>query len=309
MRGAAPRAGRARRQVGHSYFDPLVLARIANMSVRARYVVEGLLSGMHKSPYRGHSVEFAEHREYVPGDEIRRIDWKAYGKFDRYFIKEYEEETNLRAYLLLDASASMDYAADESTPRKFDYAATLAASLAYLMLRQGDEVGLVTFNTELQRYIPPRSGTRHLRELAGHLENVQPQGETRLGPALREVAGKVRQRGLVIVISDFFDDPESVLRTLRSFRHRRHEVLALQVLDRNELEFPFQRLTVFEDIEQASSRVLSEPRSIRAAYLQQLQKFLGDYQRICRRDAIDYHLFPTTTPLDVALTRYLARRQ
>ena len=159
MRGAAPRAGRARREAGHDYFDPLVLAKIANMSVRARHVVEGLLSGMHKSPYRGHSVEFAEHREYVPGDEIRRIDWKAYGKFDRYFIKEYEEETNLRAYLLLDASASMDYAADESAPRKFDYAATLAASLAYLMLRQGDEVGLVTFNTELLRYIPPRGGT------------------------------------------------------------------------------------------------------------------------------------------------------
>ena len=309
MRGTAPRAARARREVGRSYFDPLVLAKIANMSVRARHIVEGMLSGMHKSPYRGHSVEFAEHREYVPGDEIRRIDWKAYGKFDRYFIKEYEEETNLRAYLLVDASASMDYAADESVLRKFDYAATLAASLAYLMLRQGDEVGLVTFNTEMRRYIPPRSGTRHLRELGGHLESVQPQGETHLGPALRELAGKIRQRGLVIVISDFFDDPESVLRTLRSFRHRRHEVLVFQVLDRNELEFPFQRLTVFEDIEQASSRILSEPRSIRAAYLQQLQTFLGDYQRICRRDAIDYHLFPTTTPLDVALTRYLARRQ
>jgi uncharacterized protein (DUF58 family) len=290
-----------------SYFDPLVLAKIANMSLRARHVVEGLLSGLHDSPYRGYSVEFAAHREYTPGDEIRHIDWKAYGKFDRYFIKEYEEETNLRAYLLVDASASMDYSSEGLS--KFDYSCYLAASLAYLMLHQGDDVGLVTFNTQVQRYIPPRGGIQHLHALASHLEATRPQGETHLDQVLRELAGKLARRGMIVIISDLFDAPEVVMRALRYFRHRRNEVIVFHVLDKNELEFPFQRLTVFEDIEDTAVRVLSDPRTIRAAYLQQMETFLAEYQRACRRETIDYSLFPTTTPLDVALTRYLARRQ
>jgi uncharacterized protein (DUF58 family) len=289
------------------YFDPLVLAKIANMSLRARHVVEGLLSGLHDSPYRGYSVEFAEHREYVPGDEIRHIDWKAYGKFDRYFIKEYEEETNLRAYLLVDASASMDYGSEGLS--KFDYSCYLAASLAYLMLRQGDNVGLVTFGTQVQRYIPPRNGVQHMHALASHLEATRPQGETHLDQVLRELAGKLTRRGMIIVISDLFDDPEVIMRTLRYFRHRRNEVMVFHILDKNELEFPFQRLTVFEDIEDTAVRVLSDPRAMRAAYLQQMGLFIAEYRRACRRETIDYSLFPTTTPLDVALTRYLARRQ
>ncbi len=277
------------------------------MSLRARQVVEGLLSGLHKSPYRGYSVEFAEHREYVPGDEIRRIDWKAYGKFDRYFIKEYEEETNLRAHLLVDCSASMDYGT--ATMRKFDYGCYLAAALAYLMLRQGDEVGLTTFGEGIQRYIPPRGGMQHLHALAGHLEATTPQGETRLPLVLRELAGKIRQRGLLVIISDLLDEPEAVMRMLHYFRHQRHEVLVFHVLDEDELTFPFQRLTVFEDSEAVNTRVLSEPRTIRDAYLQHLEAFLAAYRTACRREGIDYHLFPTTTPLDVALTHYLARRQ
>jgi uncharacterized protein (DUF58 family) len=290
-----------------SYFDPLVLAKISTMSLRARYVVEGLLSGLHQSPYRGYSVEFAEHREYVPGDEIRRIDWKAFGKFDRYFVKEYEEETNLRAYLLLDASASMDYGAAQV--RKFDYGCYLAVSLAYLMLRQGDDVGLVTFGEQVQRYIPPRSGLKHMQALTHLLETTQPQGETHLDQVLREVAGKIKKRGMIIVISDLFDAPDLVLRALRYFRHQRNEVMVFHLLDKNELEFPFERLTMFEDIEDVNSRMLADPRTIKAAYLQQLQAFIEDYRRACRREMIDYNLFPTTTPLDVALTRYLARRQ
>ena len=289
------------------YFDPLVLAKISTMSLRARHVVEGLLSGLHESPYRGYSVEFAEHREYAPGDEIRRIDWKAYGKFDRYFVKEYEEETNLRAYLLLDASASMDYGSQGIS--KFAYGCYLAVSLAYLMLRQGDDVGLVTFGAQVQRYIPPRSGLKHMQALTSLLEATQPQGETHLDQALREVAGKIKKRGMIIVISDLFDAPDLVLRVLKYFRHRRNEVMVFHLLDKNELEFPFERLTVFEDIEDVRSRVLAEPRAIREAYLQQLQTFIEEYRRECRREWIDYNLFPTTTPLDIALTRYLARRQ
>jgi len=277
------------------------------MSLRARYVVEGLLSGLHESPYRGYSVEFAEHREYAPGDEIRRIDWKAYGKFDRYFVKEYEEETNLRAYLLLDASASMDYGSQGIS--KFDYGCYLAVSLAYLMLRQGDDVGLVTFGAQVQRYIPPRSGLKHLQAVTSLLEATQPQGETHLDQALREIGGKLKKRGMIIVISDLFDAPDLVLRALKYFRHRRNEVMVFHLLDKNELDFPFDRLTVFEDIEDVRSRVLADPRAIRQAYLQQLQSFIEEYRRECRREWIDYNLFPTTTPLDIALTRYLARRQ
>ncbi len=289
------------------YFDPLVLAKISTMSLRARYVVEGMLSGMHKSPYRGYSVEFAEHREYAPGDEIRRIDWKAYGKFDRYFIKEYEEETNLRATIFLDASASMAYGSQDLS--KFDYGCYLAASLAYLMLRQGDSVGLVTFGADVQRYIPPRSGLQHLQALTRQLEATQPQGETHLDQALREIAGKINKRGMIVVISDLFDAPEAVLRTLKFFRHRRNDVMVFHVLDRNELEFPFERLTMFEDIEAPATRILADPRAIREAYLQQIQTFIDDYRQACRRDLIDYNCFPTTTPLDVVLTRFLARRQ
>jgi uncharacterized protein (DUF58 family) len=277
------------------------------MSLRARYVVEGLLSGLHQSPYRGYSVEFAEHREYAPGDEIRRIDWKAYGKFDRYFVKEYEEETNLRAYLLLDASASMDYGA--AGLRKFDYGCYLAVSLAYLMLRQGDDVGLVTFGAQVQRYIPPRSGLKHLQALTSLLESTQPQGETHLDQVLREIAGKIKKRGMIIVMSDLFDAPDRVLHALKYFRHQRNEVMVFHLLDKNELEFPFERLTVFEDIEDINHRVLADPRVIREAYLHQVRAFIEEYRRECRRELIDYNLFPTTTPLDVALTRYLARRQ
>ncbi|GIX48358.1 MAG: hypothetical protein KatS3mg131_2569 [Candidatus Tectimicrobiota bacterium] len=289
------------------YFDPLVLAKIASLSLRARHVVEGLLSGLHKSPYRGYSVEFAEHREYVPGDEIRRIDWKAYGKFDRYFVKEYEEETNLRAYLFLDASASMGYGSTGLS--KFEYGCYLTASLAYLMLRQGDYVGLVTFGEHILRYIPPRASLHHLQALTAHLEAVTPQGPTRLAAALQEMASKITRRGMIVVISDLFDNPDEVLRALKLFRHRRNEVLVFHLLDHNELDFPFQRLTVFEDIEDARVRVLSDPRAVREAYLRQLQAFLAAYQQGCRRERIDYSLFATTTPLDVALTRYLARRQ
>jgi uncharacterized protein (DUF58 family) len=290
-----------------SYFDPLVLAKISTMTLRARHVVEGLLSGLHQSPYRGYSVEFAEHREYAPGDEIRRIDWKAFGKFDRYFVKEYEEEINLRAYLLLDASASMDYGSEGI--RKFDYGCYLAVSLAYLMLRQGDDVGLITFGAQVQRYIPPRSGLKHMQALTNLLEATQPQGETRLDQVLREIAGKIKKRGMIIVMSDLFDAPEKVLRALQYFRHRRNEVIVFHLLDKNELEFPFDRLTMFEDIEDAASRMLADPRTIREAYLQQLQAFIEDYRQACRRERIDYNLFPTTAPLDVVLTRYLARRQ
>jgi uncharacterized protein (DUF58 family) len=252
-------------------------------------------------------VESAQHREYVPADEIRRIEWKASGKFDRYFVKEYEQETNLRATIFHDASASMAYGSQALS--KFEYGCYLAASLAYLMLRQGDYVGLVTFGADVQRYIPPRSGLTHMQALTHQLENTEPSGATHLARSLRDIAGKITKRGMILVISDLFDDPEAVLQTFKFFRHRRNEVMVFHLLDRDELEFPFERLTVFEDIEDPAARVLAEPKIIREAYLQQVQTFIDDYRQACRRDLIDYNCFPTTTPLDIALTRYLARRR
>jgi uncharacterized protein (DUF58 family) len=201
----------------------------------------------------------------------------------------------------------MDYGSEGI--RKFDYGCYLAVSLAYLMLRQGDDVGLITFGAQIDRYIPPRSGLKHMQALTNLLEATQPQGETRLDQVLREIAGKIKKRGMIIVMSDLFDAPEKVLRALQYFRHRRNEVIVFHLLDKNELEFPFERLTMFEDIEDATSRMLADPRTIREAYLQQLQAFIEDYRKACRRERIDYNLFPTTAPLDVVLTRYLARRQ
>src|SRR2546421_4582590 len=203
------------------YFDPLVLAKIANMSLRARHVVEGLLSGLHDSPYRGYSVEFAEHREYTPGDEIRHIDWKAYGKFDRYFIKEYEEETNLRAYLLVDASASMAYRGKHAS--KFQFAQYVAASLAYLMLHQRDAVGLVTHDTRLRQIMPPKANAKHLLRVLHTLEQTRPGGETSMAPLWHELAGQLPRRGMVIILSDCFDRLDALLRALRHFRHQKHE--------------------------------------------------------------------------------------
>src|SRR5437016_11092042 len=204
-----------------SYFDPQVLASISNLYLRARWVVEGIMSGVHRSRAKGFSVEFEEHREYSPGDEIRRIDWKALGKFDRYFIKEYEDETNLRAYLLLDTSGSMDYASNGVT--KFDYGCTLAASLAYLILKQQDAAGLVTFSNRIESFIPPKAKRDYLTQLLHALENRWPGGETNVSRILEAFAAQLKRRGLLMLVSDLLDDPASLLKWLRRFRFQRHD--------------------------------------------------------------------------------------
>src|SRR5437016_12504108 len=206
-----------------SYFDPQVLASISNLDLRARWVVEGIMSGVHRSRAKGFSVEFEEHREYSPGDEIRRIDWKALGKFDRYFIKEYEAETNLRAYLLVDTSGSMDYASDGIT--KFDYGCTLAASLAYLILRQQDAAGVVTFSDHIEAFIPPKAKRDYLLQILHALENRGPAGETDVGKILEEIAGQIKRRGLVVLVSDLLDEPEKILKGLRLFRFKGNDVI------------------------------------------------------------------------------------
>jgi uncharacterized protein (DUF58 family) len=289
-----------------NYFDPKVLAGISNLYLRARWVVEGLLSGVHKSRAKGFSVEFEEHREYSPGDEIRRIDWKALGKFDRYFIKEYEDETNLRAYLLLDASASMNYASDGIT--KFEYGCILTASLAYLILKQQDAAGVITFSDRIENFVPPRAKRDYLTQILHALETRGPAGETNVGKILDELAGQIKRRGLIILVSDLLDEPEIVLKGLRQFRFKGNDVIVFHLLDPAELDLPFDGNILFEDLEAANLNVVADPRSIRATYRQVVQEFVTDMRKRCHDDAIDYQLISTATPLDQALTSYLSWR-
>jgi uncharacterized protein (DUF58 family) len=289
-----------------NYFDPKVLAGIANLSLRARWVVEGLMSGVHRSRSKGFSVEFEEHREYSPGDEIRRIDWKALGKFDRYFIKEYEDETNLRAYLVLDTSASMDYASDGVS--KFDYGCTLAASLAYLILRQQDAAGLVTFSDRIESFIPPKAKRDYLMEILRALENRHPGGETNVGKILEEIAGQIKRRGLVVLVSDLLDDPDAVLKGLRLFRFKGNDVIVFHLLDPAEIELPFDGNILFEDLEDIDLKVIADPRAIRKTYRDVVEEFTRQLRDQCQEQSIDYQLISTATPLNQALTSYLSWR-
>lgn len=289
-----------------SYFDPTVLAGISNLYLRARWVVEGMMSGIHRSRSKGFSVEFEEHREYSPGDEIRRIDWKALGKFDRYFIKEYEDETNLRAYLLMDASASMDYASNGMT--KFDYGCTLTASLAYLILRQQDAAGLVTFSNRIEAFIPPKAKRDYLTEILHALESRSPTGDTDVGKILEEIAAQLKRRGLVVLISDLLDDAEQVLKGLRLFRFKGNDVIVFHILDRAELELPFDGNVLFEDIEEAALRVSADPHAIGPVYRQVVQDFIDRMRKQCHENSIDYQLISTSTPLDQAMASYLSWR-
>jgi uncharacterized protein (DUF58 family) len=289
-----------------SYFDPKVLAGIANLSLRARWVVEGLMSGVHKSRAKGFSVEFEEHREYSPGDEIRRIDWKALGKFDRYFIKEYEDETNLRAYLLLDASASMNYASDGIT--KFDYACTLTASLAYLILKQQDAAGIVTFSNRIEAFVPPRAKRDYLTQILHALENRGPGGETNVGKILEDIAGQIKRRGLIVLVSDLLDEPAEILSGLRHFRFKGNDVIVFHLLDPAEMSLPFDGNILFEDLEALNLKVITDPRTIRTTYRQVVNEFIADMRKQCHDNAIDYQLISTATPLDQALASYLSWR-
>jgi uncharacterized protein (DUF58 family) len=290
-----------------SPIDPTALSRYGGLALVARTTVEGFLTGVHKSPYKGYSVEFAEHRQYYPGDEIRRVDWRALAKTERYFIKEYEEETNLKAFLLVDASGSMAYAG--STQSKFDYARHVAACLAYLMLHQLDAVGLVTHDSRVRQVLPPRANAKHLLRLLQLLEQTRPGGETALAPLWHELAGHhMRRRGLVVILSDCFDDADRLLLALKHFRHRKHEVILFHVLAPEEIEFPFRRVTQFRDLESAPHRVLVDPVRLRAEYLVKFEAFCRQLRDRARGIGVDYHLLRTDEPVDRALGVYLRRR-
>ena len=288
-----------------TYLDFDTLSRIRNMQLLAKTVVEGFILGLHRSPYRGFSVEFAEYRPYVPGDEIRHLDWKLYGKTDRYYIKQFEEETNVNCHILLDKSASMGYGSGAVT--KLQYASYLAASLSYFMMMQRDATGLVLFDTEIQTLLPPRSRMTHLHLMLAELENLAPAGGTATGKPLHDLAEGVKKRGLIVLISDLFDEPDQVLSGLQHFKFLGNDVIVFHIVDQAELEFPFDQLTEFIDPE-TDERILTVPQSVRQHYLDEMGGFYGRYRQGCADLKIDYKLFDTSTPLETALAEYLYRR-
>jgi uncharacterized protein (DUF58 family) len=289
-----------------NHFDPQVLAKLKNLSLRARFVVDGVMVGIHPSRAKGLSSEFEEHREYTQGDDIRHIDWKAYGKFDRYFIKEYREATNLRSTILLDASASMAYGSNGWS--KFEYGCTLTASLAYLLLKQQDAVGLITFSDRMETNLPPLAAPGHFFAILRELENRKPRGATSGGSVLQELAGSWGRRGIIIIISDLLDKPEEVMRGLKQIRSRGSDVIVFHLLDRDELEFPFEGATLFKDLEE-DLKILTDPLSLRSSYLKTINALVEGYRQGCTSYWIDYSLLETSTGLDRALVRYLTWRE
>jgi uncharacterized protein (DUF58 family) len=293
-------------QTGYNYLEPTALARVKNLSVVARGVVEGFIAGLHSSPYKGFSVEFAEHREYSSGDDPRHLDYKMLARTDRLYIKQYEEETNMRVQILLDTSGSMDYGYERRIT-KLQYGCYLTAVLSYLMTRQQDSVGLTAFDTEIGLDMPARSSPRHFNEMMHHLEELKPGGETNIAATLHKLANRFKRRCLIVLISDLYDEPEEVIRALHHFRHRRHEVILFQVMDRAEIEFPFSDAIAFHDLEN-NDRIQIDPAYVRDAYKKQLDDFLATYRRVCAEAQIDYVLADTSTPYDFMLTKYLNKR-
>jgi uncharacterized protein (DUF58 family) len=289
------------------YLDFDVLASIDNMELLAQTVVEGFLLGLHRSPFRGFSVEFAEYRQYTPGDEVRFVDWRVYARSDRFYIKQYEEETNLACHLLVDASASMGFQGPGSPMSKLDYASSLAACLAYFMMRQRDSVSLTIFDSEIRTSMPARQRHSHLQHILTELENCQAGNVTNVAAPMHDLAEGLKRRGMVILISDLLDDPAAVLSALRHFRFQGHDVLAMHVMDPAELQLDYDRMTEFIDSE-SGEKLLVSPAAVRASYMDELQGFLSAYEKGAARVRVDYKLFDTKTPLELALSEYLHKR-
>ncbi|MFL5330388.1 MAG: DUF58 domain-containing protein [Gemmataceae bacterium] len=285
------------------FLDPAVLARISRLDLRARQAVEGFVTGLHRSPFFGHSVEFAQHREYTRGDDLRHLDWKVWSKTDRYYVKQYESETNLRCQLMLDVSESMRYG-NKRDWTKYDAACTTAACLAYLILRQHDAVGMVSFDADIRQVVPARSSQTHIDSLVRAMHAGKPQQKTDLEKICRRVAEVTPARGLIIVVSDLLCGRGPLFAGLEMLRHRRHDILVFHVLDDDELDFPFAGTSRFEGMEEMPI-VTVDPRALRDGYLEALNEYLTEVRRGCSRRGIDYAMVRTGDSLDVALTRYL----
>lgn len=287
------------------FLHPETIARISRLELRARQVVEGFISGMHRSPFFGHSVEFVQHRDYTPGDDIRHLDWKVWSKTDKYYIKQYEEETNLRASLVVDVSNSMHYG--RGALNKYEYACTIAACVAYMLLRQNDAVGLITFDEDVRQVVPARSQHTHLDALVKAMDVSRPKDKTNIERILRRVAEKLPGRGMVVVVSDLLVDREPLFRGLEMLRHGRHDVLVFHVLDEDEMTFPFSGTTRFEGMEEVVD-LLCDPRALRDGYLEALEEYQIEVRRGCAQKGIDYMLVHTQEYLDAVLSKFLHHR-
>jgi uncharacterized protein (DUF58 family) len=288
------------------YLDPQVLNQIRHLEVTARNVVEGFISGMHRSPHRGFSVEFAQHREYVQGDDLRFLDWKAFAKSDKYYIKEYEEETNFRALMVLDTSESMQYQSGDNRS-KMDYGRYMAACLSYLVQKQSDAAGLALFDEKLYDFVPAANSQVTLMRMLAMMHDRTPQKKTNIGEVLMDVAQRAGRRSLIMIISDLFDDVKNLKRGLEHLAARKHDVIVFNVMDPQEREFRFDRLTQFLGLEEYPD-LLVDPRSLRKAYLEEVEKFSSEVRRACLRTKADYVPMDTGMPLEVALQAYLHRR-
>lgn len=293
----------------HRKFDPGRLMAVSRLELVARQAVEGVLAGKHPSPFYGSSAEYADHRPYALGDEIRALDWKLMAKTDKYYVKLFEDRTNLRCCVLLDTSNSMSFmgSSGASEMSKFDYAAHLAAALGYLMLRQNDAVGLALFDHALRYFLPPRSTASHFRRMIERLESVSPGEHSRMAPVMHELAGRLKRRGMVLILSDMLDDSDEMLHAIGHFRHRGHEVIVFHVMDPDELSFPYDRLTRFRDIE-GHGMVVASPAGVRREYMKRLHGFLARIKRGCLERRAGYVLAVTGTPWDTMLNAYLAKR-
>ncbi len=290
------------------FLDPELVSQLDSMELIARLVVEGFIAGLHRSPFHGFSVEFSEYRPYNPGEPVNRVDWKVYAKTDRYYVKLFEEETNLRGTLLLDGSKSMDFSGDpEHRVTKFRYASMLAAGLAYLLIGQQDAVGLITFDEKIRKVLPARSVKRHLYDLLSSIEQAEPGGLTDVGATLHRAADMVKRRGLVILLSDLLDEPENVLAGLKHFRHQGHEVLVFHVLDPLERDLDLRREVRLEDLE-TGERLRTQPWFIRKEVGERVDAWVRELENECRAHRIDYVPLTTDMPFDIALRRVLDRR-
>ncbi len=287
------------------FLQPETIARIARLEVVARNVVEGFLSGGHRSPYFGQSIEFAQHREYVPGDDIRRIDWKVWSKTDKYYIKQYEEETNLRTTLVVDVSESMQFGEGELS--KYEYACRVAASLSYLLLRQSDAVGMVTFDSTIRQRVQQSSKMNHLTGLLAALDNAKPQQKTSVADVLSKVADEYNRRGLIVLVSDLLADRAGLFKGLKLLRTRGHDIMIFHVMDDAELDFPYSGTTKFEGLEDAGE-MICDPRALRDGYLAALKTYLDEIRRFCAQHLIDYQTIRTSEHLSAVLSHYLTHR-
>lgn len=288
------------------FLDPSIISKLNSLELRARLVVEGFMVGLHKSPYHGFSVEFTEHRPYMQGDGLKDIDWKVYGKTERFFIKQYEEETNLKSYILLDTSNSMKYSSGKNVS-KLEYASTLVAGLTYLMIKQQDAVGLALYAEKINKYFPPKMSKAYMHEILKSLAAIKPSEKTHTAECLNEIAEKIKRRGLVIIVSDFFDDVNSILKALKHFRYQKHEVIVFQILDPFERSFAFGKDAIFRDLE-TLEEMTTQPYQIQKYYRDAMSEFINKIKSECLNSNIEYNLIETSAPFDKALFSYIQKR-